>query len=555
MTHSIEGNDKLIAYPADVAQEYLAAGIWAERTLGDAFRAIAQQQAERDALVCGSVRLTYRELDELTDLRAAGFHHLGLLPGGAVLLQLNNTADTVITWYALIKAGLVPVCTLPLHRRHEISEIGRQTSPVAHIVDADSPGFDLVAFAVEQSDAATSSRMVIAAGSTVPAGVVDMRTIGNDLEAATARAVVEEIQRGLGPQDIAVFQLSGGTTGVPKVIPRLHAEYWYNAEEYARVLGWTHEDRVAYIGPVVHNAGVICGVHGPHSVGAAAILGVPVMEEVFELLEVECATDIVLGPFAYDAALDERLARATPLKRVLFSGKKVPRQHFDALEARGVWAGQLFGMGEGLCMITPPDAPAEARATSVGVPISEWDEVRILDPGSEDEMPPGTVGELCARGPYTLRGYYDAPEHNARAFTSDGFYRSGDLAMETVIDGERCFTVEGRIKDLINRGGEKINAEEIELLLVSHPDIIEAALVAMPDDRLGERACAFVVGSRGVTRSISEMRDYFDSLGVAKYKWPERIVWLDEMPRASQVGKIDKRTLRAQAASLTPEPR
>jgi 2,3-dihydroxybenzoate-AMP ligase len=211
-------------------------------------------------------------------------------------------------------------------------------------------------------------------------------------------------------------------------------------------------------------------------------------------------------------------------------------------------------MGEGLCTTTRlGDSPA-VRLVSVGSPLSEYDEIRILQPDSEEEVPAGEVGELCARGPYTIRGYFDAAERNKQAFTGDGFYRSGDLASLQIIDGQPNVVLEGRIKDLINRGGEKINAEEVESLLTSHPAIDEAALVAMPDDRLGERACAFVHSAAGQRPTIHDIRDYLDSLGVAKYKWPERIEWVDDMPRASQLGKLDKKRLRVIAQDLSPEP-
>ncbi|MDX6741684.1 (2,3-dihydroxybenzoyl)adenylate synthase [Actinocorallia sp. A-T 12471] len=541
-----------VPFPAEFATRYLAEGAWDRRPLAVAFQATAARVPERPAVVCGETTLTYRELDELSDRRAAGLVALGLPPGSAVLLQLANSAQAVVVWYALLKAGLVPVCTLPLHRGHEIGAIAAQTGPVAHVVDADLPGFDLVSFAVEQAGGA---RHVIALGARVPEGVVDFATLGEGVTAEEARATVRRVQEGRRPEDIAVFQLSGGTTGVPKVIPRLHGEYWYNAAQYARVLGWQETDKIGFNGPFAHNAGIICGIHGPHSVGAALILGHPTLESLIDVLTRQKATDIVLGAFVYDAALHPAMDEATELKRVIFSGKKVAPKHFDAVTSRGVWAGQLFGMGEGLCMVTPLDAPPSVRAETVGVPISPYDEVRILEPGGDDPVPEGEPGELCARGPYTLRGYYAAPEHNKRAFTPDGFYRTGDLAARRVVDGVVCYTVEGRIKDLINRGGEKINAEEVELLLVRHPDIVEAALVAMPDPRLGERACAYVVGRAGARHDITAIRAWLESLGVAKYKWPERVVWLDEMPRASEVGKVDKKVLRRDAEGRTPELR
>ncbi len=171
---------------------------------------------------------------------------------------------------------------------------------------------------------------------------------------------------------------------------------------------------------------------------------------------------------------------------------------FDELEGRGIWSGQLFGMGEGLFVMSRLDDPREARLRTVGTPLSELDEVRILLPGTEVEAPYGEVGELCCRGPYTIPGYYAAGERNALAFTPDGFYRTGDLARWETYNGRAHLLIEGRIKDVINRGGEKINAEEIELLLLRHPDIRQAAVVAMPDARLGERSCAYVVARAAV---------------------------------------------------------
>jgi len=175
------------------------------------------------------------------------------------------------------------------------------------------------------------------------------------------------------------------------------------------------------------------------------------------------------------------------------------------------------------------------------------DEIRILEPGTGTELPDGQAGELCCRGPYTLRGYYDAAAHNARAFTADGFYRTGDLACIRQIDGQRYVSIEGRIKDVINRGGEKINAEEVELVLLRHPGITAAAAVAMPDPRLGERTCAYIV-VQGEPVTLAEIRQHFAQLQVAKFKWPERIEHLAEMPR-TPVGKTDKKRLQAEIAA------
>lgn len=555
MTHSMNApasDGLLVRYPESFAARYRAAGSWRDRTIAEEFHEVAMARPNQPALVCGGDVLTYAELDRRTDQFAAGALVLRLQPGDPVLLQVHNSTAAVVAWYGLLKAGLLPVCTLAQHRSHEIGEFSRRTRAVAHLVDATQVkagrGFDLVKFALRQADGHPTMRHVLTIGADEVTGTTPVEPLGADIPPDEARRVVEGVQNRIADDDIAVFQLSGGTTGVPKVIPRLHAEYWYNARMYAEWLGWTGGERVAYVGPLAHNAGIICGLHGPHSAGATAVLGTPDLATVVPLLVRESATDIVLGPFAYQVATDPGLAQAGGLRRVVFSGKKVPERSFGALEALGIWAGQLFGMGEGMCITTRLDAPREVRANTIGTVLSPLDEVKILDPGTEDPTVPGEVGELCCRGPYTLRGYYDAEEHNRTAFTSDGFYRTGDLVAEREIDGYRCYSVEGRIKDLMNRGGEKVNAQEVENLLVAHPDIDEAALVAMPDERLGERACAFLVGRRKLT--MQEVQSHLDGFGVAKFKWPERLEWLSQLPRASQVGKIDKKRLRAQVLDL-----
>jgi non-ribosomal peptide synthetase component E (peptide arylation enzyme)/AcrR family transcriptional regulator len=533
--------ERLVGYPGDLARRYRRAGLWGTRTIAGELHAVASAHPRREAVVALDGRLTYHELDERTDLLAAGLAGLGLRPGDPVLFQVTNRLGAVIAWYGVLKAGLVPVCTLAAHRGHEIGEISRRTGAVAHLVEAGTTGFDLVGFAAEQQrDHPTLRHILVLGGAGAPGIAVESLGAGRDPRAA--RATVEDIQRGIDPDDVAVFQLSGGTTGVPKVIPRLHAEYWYNAAAYARSWGWTPDTRVAHLIPVIHNAGIVCAVHGPHSAGACLVLGSPDLAVSLPLMAQEGATHVLLGHGHFKAVAEPGFAAAAAsLTQVVLSGAKVPPALFGELERRGLWSGQLFGMGEGLFLTTRPGAAREARATTVGIPLSPLDEIRILEPGTDTELPDGQVGELCCRGPYTLRGYFDAAAHNARAFTPDGFYRTGDLACVREIGGQRYLSIEGRIKDVINRGGEKINAEEVELLLLRHPRIIDAAAVAMPDPRLGERTCAYLV-VRGEPLSLAEIREHFAQLQVAKFKWPERVEHLTEIPR-TLVGKTDKKRL------------
>ena len=201
-------------------------------------------------------------------------------------------------------------------------------------------------------------------------------------------------------------------------------------------------------------------------------------------------------------------------------------------------------------MVTPTSSPPEIRHRTVGTPICPDDEVRVYAPDTEEPVPPGTRGELCTRGPYTIRGYFRAPERNAEAFTSDGFYRTGDIVVEVPHEGRNFYRLEDRIKDLINRGGEKVNAAEIENLLIRHPAVERVAVVAMPDERLGERCCAFIVPKAGQQApELGEVQRFLDEIGVAKFKWPERIEACDELP-LTNVSKVDKRALRGRITDI-----
>lgn len=549
MTHS-GWNGRLPSVPEDRAGRYRDSGEWSTEPTGRRLHEVALRFPGRWAVVTQDESMTYAELDTRTDQIAAALMGLGLRRLDPVLFQLTNRMGTILAWYGCLKAGLVPVATLAAHRMHEIGHISRKVGAVGHIVEAGLP-FDLVHFARSHADGHPSVRHVITVGEQ-PDGtppVTRLESLGTDIDPGHARALVEAVEQDTDPLDVAVFQLSGGTTGVPKVIPRLHAEYWNNGLFYARHLGWDENSRIAHLIPVIHNAGISCALHAAHSVGACLVLATADARAAFDLMARTRTTDVLVGHGLYQSVLAPEFAPARAyLKRVVLSGAKVSQELFERVDGQGCWAGQMFGMSEGLFAVTPLGSPVEARLTTVGVPIARSDEIRVLEPGTETELPDEQVGELCCRGPYTITGYFDAPEHNRVSFTSDGFYRTGDLAKVTVIDGQRYLSIEGRIKDLINRGGEKINAEEVETLLLAHPNIRQAAVVAMPDARLGEKTCAYVVSTTS-TRPLSlrDVQHHLETLGVAKFKWPERLEWVEELPQTN-VGKIDKKRLRGAIA-------
>jgi non-ribosomal peptide synthetase component E (peptide arylation enzyme) len=541
----------VVPYPAADVDRYLAAGAWGTRSLPTAFRQVATTYTERTALITPDTRLTYRELDARSDAVAAGLLRSGLLPGERVLWQLTNSATAVVAWYGLLKAGLIPVCTLAIHRRLEIEQTGRQSGAVAHLVQADFPGFDLVGLAQEAADLLPAMRQLVTVGAAPEQPGLRIEDLQDDEISHAEHADLLQVAESLEVRGPAVLQLSGGTTGTPKIIPRLHAEYRHNADLTASWWGHTEQSVLAFGLPLAHNAALTNGLHAAHGVGAALLLATPAADVMLPLMAQHGATWTMSPPglardYLSHPAFDDAVAR---LGTWVLTAARVPRPVFDELTGRGVHVTQAFGMSEGLFLFTPLDAPDDVRAETVGVPISPLDEIRVLQPGTEVEVAEGETGELAARGPYTIRGYLAAPDRDREAFTAQGFYRSGDLVRARRCAGTLCYSIEGRVKDLVDRGGEKINAEEVELLVTGHPAVAEIALVAMPDPRLGERGCAYVVPRDPQNPpTLAGICAYLAAAGLAKYKWPERLELIDALPR-TQVGKIAKWALRSEISA------
>ena len=532
----------LVRYAPKRARRYRDLGYWGTETIPTALGRVARANADRVAVVTPDRRVTYGDLDTTTDRLAAGLLDLGLEPHDAVTLQLANTAETVEAWYALLKAGLIPVCTLAQHRHHEIDEIARLTGARAHIVQGDLPGFDAATFARELTERVPTVRCQLSTRGPVE-GLIALESLGAHIDAEAARRRVAEIQAAIDADDVAAFQLSGGTTARPKVIPRLHAEYLYNVR--ARIERWavTPDDVLGYVLPLVHNAGIQISLHVAHLLGARLVLSDADPDTFLPLFVREGVTRTLL-PSGVAATLVDHPSFDEMVEGLRCLGLtlgKVPPSLFDRVTALGTTVIQEFGMGEGMIMTHALDDPETARRETVGSPISPADEVRLLDPDG-NKVPFGEPGELNVRGPYTICGYLNEPERNTEVFSSDCFYATGDVMVAQVIEQRVFYRLEGRTKDLINRGGEKVNAAEVEALLVEHPAIVEAAVVAMPDVRLGERACAFIATDRDPP-TLAEIRDHLATLEVAKYKWPERIEVIDELPRTA-VGKVAKNVLR-----------
>lgn len=535
-----------VVYPTEAVVRRLAtAADWVGATIGQVLEATAASHPDSPALLDDSGPITYGELERRSRHLAFGLLESGLQPGDRVLVQMGISSITAITLYALFRAGLVPVCAVPQYREFEMGALADISDATAHVIEPAAGGSsDLIALNRTLAATRPALRHLAVAGGEVPRGALDVVATSEGSDAPEARC--SEVAT---PVDVAAFQLSGGTTGVPKVIPRFHGEYLSYARAWATRIRLTADDVVLWTLPITHNAGMILCLLP--ALLSRALLVLRSRFEVGDFLETVRRERVTvagsIGPIAGRLLDDPRPAEADLASlRLFFTLNRAAE-----IEAQlGVTAMNIYGITEGLLMTSAPGAPAAARHQTVGVPVSPLDEVTVLEVGGTDPVPAGEVGELCFRGPSRLTAYYRNEAATSAALTADGYFRTGDLVRAQDVDGLTHFTFAGRAKDNIDRGGEKFGVEEIEEMLALHPDVTEVRIVGMPDPHLGERVCAFVMprGDAGFP-TIAELGAFLLERGVAKFKLPERVEPISEFP-VTRVGKLDRAALRRRAADL-----
>jgi 2,3-dihydroxybenzoate-AMP ligase len=521
VTAGLEG---YVPIPAERAERYRRAGHWAGIGLADVVLGAAGRRDERVALVDADERVTYGELRAATDRLAARLRGLGLGRGDRAVVQLPNGAPFVTLVLALWRLGSIPVLALPAHREHELRHLLAMSGASALAVPA----------WLHRSDhLAVARRLPREPGPLLVLGGADLAPGEVDLAAAIRTPGGGDIGEGPAGEDVALLLLSGGTTGLPKLIPRTHDDYACNLRVSAELAGLDEGSVYLAALPAAHNFALGCpGVMGTLARGGTVVLGAPALDVMArEGVTVTAAVPALATRWADAVELGE--PRPDGLRLLQVGGARLaPEEARRLRHALGCRLQQVYGMAEGLLCFTRLDDPEEVVTGTQGRPASPADEVRIED------------GELLARGPYTIAGYFRAPDANAAAFTDDGFYRTGDLVRRHPSGN---LVVEGRVKDVINRAGEKVAAAELEDLALGHPGVGQAAAVAMPDPASGEAVCLFAVPRRGAALTLEGIRSFLDGMGLARYKLPDRLEVVDELPRTG-VGKVDKRALRARVA-------
>ncbi|WP_413760821.1 (2,3-dihydroxybenzoyl)adenylate synthase [Streptomyces sp. MMBL 11-3] len=544
--------DGCTPWPDEYAERYRAQGHWSGETLIDVLESSAARHGSRTALVQGDHRVSYDELVRRSRWAAAGFRELGIAADDRVVVQLPNVAEFVVVCFALFRLGAKPVFALPSHRASEIRHLVDISGAVGYVLPGVHRGFDHPALGRRVRDETGTLRHLF----TLDDAAADDDMIALSVVEAAGAAADPSGSASFpapDPADVAFFLLSGGTTALPKLIPRTHDDYVYMMRAAVEAIRLTENDVYLAVLPVEFNFTFGCpGVIGTLLSGGTAVLASDATPELcFPVVEREGVTVTSVGPSVVQLWLDAAewmKPDLSSLRALQIGGSKLHRDLAERIRPElGCGIQQVFGMAEGLICFTREGDSEEDLLTTQGLPISPADEMKIVD-DKDQEVPAGTIGELLTRGPYTPRGYYRSPEHNARAFTEDGFYRSGDLARLTP---EGRLVIEGRIKDLINRGGEKVSAGEVEGHLETHPAIARAAVVPVPDDYLGERICAYIVPV-GTPPSLPEIKAALTERGLAAYKLPDRVEVVDELPLTG-LGKIDKKVLAARGrGAATP---
>lgn len=530
-------------WPEEFAARYRRAGYWTGETFGRWLRTRAEAHPERKAIVGGEIGWTYAELDARAHRMAAGVLDQGLVPGDRVIVQLPNIPDFFAVVFGLFRAGLLPVFALPAHRRTEIVHFAKVAEAAAYIAPARHGGFDYRELASDLRRDSTSIRHVWIAGEPGPFGALE------DIMSSTPRSLPDR-----SPSEVAFLQLSGGSTGLSKLIPRTHDDYIYSFRRSAEICRLGPSSVYLAVLPVAHNFPMSSpGAFGTlHAGGTVALSPSPSPDDAFAAIERTRTTITAVVPplaLAWLEAAPATTRDLSSLEVLQVGGAKLAPEVARRIEpALGVRLQQVFGMAEGLVNYTELDAPEDVRMTTQGRPMCPDDEVQIVDDEGRP-LPDGTAGHLQTRGPYTIRAYHDDAAANARAFTNDGFYRTGDIVSR---DARGYLTVLGRATDHINRGGEKISAEEIEDHLLAHPGVLDAAVVGVADTFLGERTCAFVI-ARGEAPTIPTLKAWVRGRGLAGFKVPDQVVFVEGFP-STGVGKISRKELRQQLRALAAQP-
>jgi len=528
-------------YPRELIERYR--GIWLGTTMIDAFERTCDIIPDKEAVVEGDDRLTFAELRERVQDAARVFVKLGLGGGSPVLLQVPNSIEAIYINLALNMVGVAPVLCLPRHGQSELerfADLTNATTWIGAVRQGKIDYLDMVK-AVQKRNPTLKNLIVVKDNGT--AGAISLPDLMEDY-AMDSGPETDLMKYRPSPDDILHLAPTGGTTGLPKLVPRTHNAHLTKAYYFARDAERSFKDIDLVIAPINHDA--------PHLFhfsfmalfgGTLLFCPSPKPNIILEFFEKEKVTFSFMVP-----TLLSDLANEPEVEKHTFSTEL-------KLAYGGDWASadlikticrrfqcrfySIYGMTEGVGMMTRSTDTPDVVAGTVGKAMCPYEDYKVVD-DEENELPSGVEGELVAQGPCIISGYYKSEEEDKEAFTHDGFLKTGDIGK---FDAEGNFTITGRNKDQIRRGAETIVPFEIEEMISEHPKVSQVAVVGMPDERLGERVCAYIQILPGEKITFEELISFLEEKGASRMLLPEKLEIIDEFP-VTRMQKIDKQALR-----------
>ncbi len=532
-----------IPYDPEAAARYEKKRWWLGITLGDMLDKASDLYPRKEALIGSGRRYTYSELRRQADTMAYRLLQAGFKPGDRVLLQLPNWPEFVISYFALQKAGLIMVLLTVNHTAREIAHLADLTRPRGWILPDRYRQTEFIPLIIQiQEDNPGLDKIILAATQTLE-GYLRLDDL---LRPASNQEALKTVLAKVHPDPDAVCQIlpSGGTTGLPKGAPRTHNDYLCNVEYKSRAWHINVTDTCLVATTVGHNLALLVCITGPLFHGATIVmLDSTYPQDFCQIVQDEKITCAGLVPTLISRVVNfEHLADydLSSLRKIYVGAANSPPDLVRKVESRiGARYINAFGMVEGPCSQSRPDDPIEIRTQTIGWPVCPYDEIITVDLEG-NPTPPSREGELVARGPGIFTGYFNNPQANEGAFTQQGYFRTGDLA---VIDENGTLRITGRVKDIIIRGGENIGAQEVEELISSHPSVEYVTVIGMPDPDLGEQVCAYIKLVEGTSVFHDDIIHHMKQIGASKKFFPARIEFVEEIPLTA-AGKADKKMLK-----------
>jgi len=534
--------DGFVPYRTEDAEKYKKLGWWGGQTFGDILDRAADRYPDKEAFVDGATRLTFSQARDKVNRLAIGLINLGIEPTERVLVQLPNWNEFVHVYFALQKIGAIDVLLIDRYRPYEINYLIGLTGATTWVLPWKYKKTDYLPIIEEVLKESRRMKNVIFARGGDQRDYLSLEALIEGAE-LTQRNMTVLARRRPDPMQVAHMGPTGGTTGLPKVVPRTHNDLICGSEHAARSWEMNAEDICLLVGPIGHDLTFSKGFLGTVlTYGKTVFLDSTDLDDICKTIEKERVTALVWVP-----TLARRLVGFEGLHNYNLStlkkmhcggGASLPDLIKDVREKLGCTFFNAYGGTEGMTTLTRSDDGLEILYTTVGKPTCPYDSYKVVDQDGR-ELPPNAPGELLIKGPGVFTGYYRNPEENEKMFDRDGYFKTGDVAK---IDGNGNVTLVGRIKEMINRGGESISAVEVEKLIIDHPDVAFVAAVPMPDPEMGERVCAYIQPKQGTRLQFNDILSFLKERKASVLHFPERIEFIDAMP-FTKAEKIDKMAL------------